>query len=141
MPKMSTFEAKTRFGELLQRVERGEEIVITRHNRPSRARRAGRGTGPRFREAVRGRATPVAAAHSRTQPRQVRALVGRGPHAVVALERKDSVTLGVHQAVATLLLSRAGSESITYLVSAEAAILYGVWTDNVTQDPSLHFVE
>jgi len=31
---MSAFEAKTRFGELLQRVERGEEIVITRHDRP-----------------------------------------------------------------------------------------------------------
>ena len=34
MPKMSAFEAKTRFGELLNRVERGEEIVITRHDRP-----------------------------------------------------------------------------------------------------------
>jgi antitoxin (DNA-binding transcriptional repressor) of toxin-antitoxin stability system len=31
---MSAFEAKTRFGELLQRVERGEEVVITRHDRP-----------------------------------------------------------------------------------------------------------
>ena len=34
MPRISAFEAKTRFGELLQRVERGEEIVITRHDRP-----------------------------------------------------------------------------------------------------------
>jgi prevent-host-death family protein len=34
MAKMSDFEAKTRFGELLQRVERGEETVITRHDRP-----------------------------------------------------------------------------------------------------------
>lgn len=34
MPKMTAFEAKTRFGELLLRVERGEEIVITRHDRP-----------------------------------------------------------------------------------------------------------
>jgi len=34
MPKMTAFEAKTRFGELLDRVERGEEIVITRHERP-----------------------------------------------------------------------------------------------------------
>jgi len=34
MPKMSAFEARARFGELLQRVERGEEIVITRHDRP-----------------------------------------------------------------------------------------------------------
>ncbi|MEA2414497.1 MAG: Antitoxin Phd YefM, type toxin-antitoxin system [Thermoanaerobaculia bacterium] len=31
---MSAFEAKTRFGELLHRVEGGEEIVITRHDRP-----------------------------------------------------------------------------------------------------------
>ena len=34
MPTMSAFEAKTHFGELLNRVERGEEIVITRHDRP-----------------------------------------------------------------------------------------------------------
>ena len=34
MSKMTAFEAKTRFGELLQRVESGEEIVITRHDRP-----------------------------------------------------------------------------------------------------------
>jgi antitoxin (DNA-binding transcriptional repressor) of toxin-antitoxin stability system len=34
MPKMTAFEAKTRLGELLHRVERGEEIVITRHDRP-----------------------------------------------------------------------------------------------------------
>ena len=31
---MSALEAKTRFGELLHRVERGEEFVITRHDRP-----------------------------------------------------------------------------------------------------------
>ena len=31
---MTAFEAKTRFGELLHRVEQGEEIVITRHDRP-----------------------------------------------------------------------------------------------------------
>ena len=31
---MSAFEAKTRFGELLDRVANGEEIVITRHDKP-----------------------------------------------------------------------------------------------------------
>jgi len=31
---MSAFEAKTHFGQLLHRVEDGEEIVITRHDRP-----------------------------------------------------------------------------------------------------------
>jgi antitoxin (DNA-binding transcriptional repressor) of toxin-antitoxin stability system len=34
MARMTAFEAKTRFGELLHRVETGEEIVITRHDRP-----------------------------------------------------------------------------------------------------------
>jgi len=31
---ITAFEAKTRFGELLERVSRGEEIVITRHDKP-----------------------------------------------------------------------------------------------------------
>jgi prevent-host-death family protein len=34
MGSVSAFEAKTRFGELLERVARGEEIVITRHDKP-----------------------------------------------------------------------------------------------------------
>lgn len=34
MITITAFEAKTRFGELLDRVERGEEIVITRHDKP-----------------------------------------------------------------------------------------------------------
>jgi prevent-host-death family protein len=34
MATISAFEAKTRFGELLERVSRGEEIVITRHDKP-----------------------------------------------------------------------------------------------------------
>ena len=34
MSTISAFDAKTRFGELLERVSRGEEIVITRHDRP-----------------------------------------------------------------------------------------------------------
>lgn len=33
MSKVTAFEAKTRFGELLERVSRGEEVVITRHDR------------------------------------------------------------------------------------------------------------
>jgi prevent-host-death family protein len=34
MATLSAFEAKTRFGELLDRAARGEEIVITRHDKP-----------------------------------------------------------------------------------------------------------
>ena len=33
MGKVTAFEAKTRFGELLDRVSRGEEVVITRHDK------------------------------------------------------------------------------------------------------------
>lgn len=31
---VTALEAKTRFGKLLDRVSRGEEIVVTRHDRP-----------------------------------------------------------------------------------------------------------
>src|SRR5258708_22352208 len=34
MAKVSAFEAKTHFGALLDRVSRGEEVVITRHDKP-----------------------------------------------------------------------------------------------------------
>lgn len=34
MATVTAFEAKTRFGELLERVTKGEEIVITRHDKP-----------------------------------------------------------------------------------------------------------
>ena len=34
MSTVTAFEAKTRFGELLDRVSRGEEVVITRHDKP-----------------------------------------------------------------------------------------------------------
>ena len=33
MATVTSFQAKTRFGELLDRVVRGEEIVITRHEK------------------------------------------------------------------------------------------------------------
>ena len=34
MASVTALEAKTRFGKLLERVARGEEIVITRHDKP-----------------------------------------------------------------------------------------------------------
>lgn len=34
MGTVTAFEAKTRFGELLERVSNGEEVVITRHDKP-----------------------------------------------------------------------------------------------------------
>jgi len=33
MPRVTAFEAKTRFGEMLERVSQGEEIIITRHDK------------------------------------------------------------------------------------------------------------
>ncbi len=34
MATVTAFEAKTRFGQLLERVARGEEVIITKHDRP-----------------------------------------------------------------------------------------------------------
>jgi prevent-host-death family protein len=34
MASVTAFEAKTRFGQLLERVVRGEEVIITRHEKP-----------------------------------------------------------------------------------------------------------
>ena len=34
MATVSAFDAKTRFGSLLDRVSKGEEVVITRHDKP-----------------------------------------------------------------------------------------------------------
>ena len=34
MASVTAFEAKTRFGQLLERVAAGEEVVITRHDKP-----------------------------------------------------------------------------------------------------------
>ena len=34
MATVTAFQAKTRFGELLDRVSKGEEVVITRHDKP-----------------------------------------------------------------------------------------------------------
>lgn len=34
MESVTALEAKTRFGQLLERVARGEEVVITRHEKP-----------------------------------------------------------------------------------------------------------
>ena len=85
MAKMSAFEAKTHFGELLLRVERGEEIVITRHDRPiARVVREGtpnldsvkrsveglRQLQQRIRKRSRGRAA--------LSPAEVRAAIGHG---------------------------------------------------------------
>jgi prevent-host-death family protein len=34
MANVTAFEAKTRFGQLLARVARGEEVIITKHDKP-----------------------------------------------------------------------------------------------------------
>ncbi len=53
MRTMSAFEAKTRFGDLLRRVARGEEVVITRHERPvARMIPEGRASRAQVQEAV-----------------------------------------------------------------------------------------
>jgi len=53
MATVTALEAKTRFGELLDRVSRGEEIVITRHEKPvARIVPEGRPALGRIREAA-----------------------------------------------------------------------------------------
>ncbi len=55
MTTISAFEAKTRFGELLDRVCRGEEIVITRHDKAvARIVPEGRPSLAQVRQAVEG---------------------------------------------------------------------------------------
>lgn len=55
MSRVSAFEAKTRFGELLDRVAKGEEIVITRHEQPvARIVPEGRRNARQVAEAVDG---------------------------------------------------------------------------------------
>jgi prevent-host-death family protein len=55
MATVTAFEAKTRFGKLLERVARGEEIVITRHEKPvARIVPEGRGNRQEIRDAVAG---------------------------------------------------------------------------------------
>ncbi|MGH8245544.1 MAG: type II toxin-antitoxin system Phd/YefM family antitoxin [Gammaproteobacteria bacterium] len=52
---MTAFDAKTRFGELLDRVANGEEIVITRHDKPvARMVPEGRRSLEEVRQAVAG---------------------------------------------------------------------------------------
>jgi prevent-host-death family protein len=53
MSSMSALAAKTRFGQLLARVERGEEVVITKHDRPvARMVPMGEGRGASVRKVI-----------------------------------------------------------------------------------------
>ena len=55
MSTITALQAKLRFGELLERVSRGEEIVITKHSKPvARIVPEGRPALEQIREAVDG---------------------------------------------------------------------------------------
>jgi prevent-host-death family protein len=55
MARVTAFEAKTRFGQLLERVARGEEVIITKHDKPvARLIPEGRPGLDSVREAVSG---------------------------------------------------------------------------------------
>ena len=52
---VTALEAKTRFGKLLDRVSRGEEIIVTRHDKPvARIVPAGGASRRKVRDAVAG---------------------------------------------------------------------------------------
>lgn len=55
MESVTALEAKTRFGQLLERVAQGEEVIITRHDKPvARLVREGRRNRETVRAAVAG---------------------------------------------------------------------------------------
>ena len=55
MARVTAFEAKTRFGQLLERVARGEEVIITKHDKPvARLVPEGRPSLEAVRQAVAG---------------------------------------------------------------------------------------
>lgn len=83
--RVTAFDAKTRFGELLDRVARGEEIVITRHDRPiarivpegRRPSEQTRATVDRLR-ALRARIARQRAGRARLTAADVEAAIGDG---------------------------------------------------------------
>ena len=84
MTTISAFEAKTHMGRLLDRVAGGEEIVITRHDKPvARLVPEGRSSAESLRDAVRAmRAlrTKIAARKGtrRLTGREVRSAISEG---------------------------------------------------------------
>ena len=68
MATISAFDAKTRFGELLDRVARGEEVIITRHDKPI-ARIVPEGA-PRIERGPQGRGRPASTAASDSHTHQ-----------------------------------------------------------------------
>jgi len=78
MREIGAFEAKNKLGQLLDRVERGEEIVITRHGRPiAKMVRAGSGFD---REAARRAVSRLRKASRGVRLRglKIRDLIGEG---------------------------------------------------------------
>lgn len=85
METVTAFEAKTRFGKLLERVARGEEIVITRHDKPvARIVPEGRRSIEEVRaavEALRKLRETIAARHGakeRLSDAEIRSLIDEG---------------------------------------------------------------
>ena len=85
MATVTALEAKTRFGRLLERVARGEEIVITRHEKPvARLVPAGQRSLARVQQAVDDLREIRRRIHSRTKGKaklsaaEVRAAIDAG---------------------------------------------------------------
>jgi prevent-host-death family protein len=85
MASVTAYEAKTRFGKLLERVARGEEIVITRHEKPiARIVPEGRRNLREVREAVaslrelRGKIAARLGRKARLSSAQIKSLIEEG---------------------------------------------------------------
>lgn len=85
MESVTALEAKTRFGQLLERVAQGEEVVITRHEKPvARLVPEGRRNLKSVRTAVagllelRGKISDYNQGKSRLTTAEVKSWIGEG---------------------------------------------------------------
>ena len=82
MARVTAFEAKTRFGELLDRVASGEEVVITRHDKAvARMIPEGAPRPDAVRQAVEGLRTlqrRIGMRKTRLSPQEVRSAIAEG---------------------------------------------------------------
>jgi prevent-host-death family protein len=87
MESVTALEAKTRFGQLLERVALGEEVIITRHDKPvARLVPEGRRNLESVRAAVaglyelRGKIADVNQGKAKLTIAEVKAWIGEGRH-------------------------------------------------------------
>src|SRR5438093_1041592 len=97
MGPVNIHEAKTRFSQLIERVERGEEIVIARGGKPV-ARLVPLEAGPRALGRMRGRIRVADDFDAPLPPEELAALAGQEPVEGVRPDMRQVHPLGLAQA-------------------------------------------